>query len=339
MQSRGSQTEYNMLDTVLPSECGTQPFSGGATSIYNLIPSLRTTSTKKQRPFSPNCMEKKVKERLPIRIQWILHYIDAKRVIPNNLLMVDLDDLLAVVMLLLTFFTMSRPNELLLTDKSEFEIILTGLTLADIQWTEQYCQLSINHYKNQVSRLEPKVITLAPPTCGKTHCKCHRLNFFRLLQIYLIRRRNFLSTNEFNRLPMNKQRNLHLNGNSFLFVNTKGKVMQPPDLSSIVEDLKALVKCPEPNRISSYSLRIGGCTLAAGQGLAHLKILHYVSWAIPRLPHGASTRYFKHYTPQDLMMMPFEMIHGKDGHRDLSNTDLPVINIWHSDMAKNLMSI
>ncbi len=62
--------------------------------------------------------------------------------------------------------------------------------------------------------------------------------------------------------------------------------------------------------LSGYSTRLGAVSLCRKQEIDILKVIRYVVWSVNSLPH-ISTRYMK-FTIDDLKILPFEMIHGKN---------------------------
>ena len=73
--------------------------------------------------------------RLPLKLQWLLRYVELLNVNNSNWQLVELDVLSEIFLLLLTFFYISRPPELLFSDdaeSSEWDVITTGLNCGDI---------------------------------------------------------------------------------------------------------------------------------------------------------------------------------------------------------------
>eukprot|EP01083_Nonionella_stella_P292670 995400_1 len=226
---------------------------------------------------------KRRKLRLPLLLRWIVQYLDGKGVSPSTWNTVDLDTLMESLLLLLLFFSISRPSELVFTDKTEdieLEIIRTGLRWSDVSfhnqncaYTRQYMQLTIPWYKNQVFYGEPKLIYMAPPICTDTTHHCHKMDFFMMFQVYK-RRRTALW-------------NLRPDGDAFVFVYSNGKIVRPTDLASLMKKFAKEIGMKNPNAYPSYSIRIGAVSLCAAQNIDPLKLLRYVIWSIKSLPHVA----------------------------------------------------
>ena len=68
--------------------------------------------------------------RLLILIKWIVHFLRSQNCTHTNWYKVPLNTLTESLLLVITFFSISRPAEILYTDEtenSEWEIITTGL--------------------------------------------------------------------------------------------------------------------------------------------------------------------------------------------------------------------
>ena len=72
--------------------------------------------------------------------------------------------------------------------------------------------------------------------------------------------------------------------------------------------MKEFLNPAQKHRYTSYSLRIGGTTLASSSGIDHAKIMKYVGWSQKKLPSMA-IRYmrFKH---EEMALFNYQMIHG-----------------------------
>eukprot|EP01083_Nonionella_stella_P081230 223625_1 len=298
---------------------------------------------------------KRRKLRLPLLLRWIVQYLDGKGVSPSTWNTVDLDTLMESLLLLLLFFSISRPSELVFTDKTEdieLEIIRTGLRWSDVSfhnqncaYTRQYMQLTIPWYKNQVFYGEPKLIYMAPPICTDTTHHCHKMDFFMMFQVYKRRRTALYAKRrtDFERkckkLSTSKRQkqqkylwNLRPDGDAFVFVYSNGKIVRPTDLASLMKKFAKEIGMKNPNAYPSYSIRIGAVSLCAAQNIDPLKLLRYVIWSIKSLPHVAGG--YVSYDIPKLRIIPFEMIHGRNGKTciDLSGNPLAIVSVW--DNAK-----
>ena len=141
------------------------------------------------------------KTRLPLQIKWIVNWIKKLNCVPETWNTIDLDTLTTVILLLLNYFTLSRPNELTFTDKTEnkeWEIKTTGLKWSDIVFNENsvcksdwFLTLRVKWFKNQIYYGEPKIVFMHVPCCSKgTACKskCYLLDFYSMLKILRVRR-------------------------------------------------------------------------------------------------------------------------------------------------------
>ena len=129
---------------------------------------------------------------------------------------------------------------------------------------------------------------------------------------------------------------------NYVFVSDEGAIWRPDKLTQIMKEFGAILKLPHPQQVVPYSLRIGATSLANQQQIEILKILRYVVWSVNHLPHVVG-RYIQ-FTIYDLMIVPFEMIHGcnRPGFKtkDLSQTvKLPVFNPWEGDQVRQLFGI
>eukprot|EP01083_Nonionella_stella_P150920 481564_1 len=225
------------------------------------------------------------KLRLPLLRKWLVQYLIAIKVTPATWRTAKFDDLTKALLLLMMFFSISRPCELLFTDKTEdpeLDIIRTGLRWGDVKfenqhlkYTQQYMTLKIEWFKNQQFRGEPKLIHMAPPTCGdKTH-ECAFLDFYGMYKVYQQRRvklyaqaRTHFESHRrcWSKAKQQKQRqylfNLRVTSDAFVFVYSNGKVLTPSDLSKVMKQLAATIKLKNPKAYPSYALRIGATSLA-----------------------------------------------------------------------------
>ncbi len=239
---------------------------------------------------------------------------------------------------------MSRPAEMVHTNSTEnpdWETIITGLKWSDIQsknmnknYSKRYLQILIRWYKNQEFSCEPKWLFMSTPTCTKTDCKCHILNFYEMFFILKQRRLQY-HTNLKNqqqrcvsvqqkRLYTKRLNNLGTAPNDFIFVGKNGSIWRPSKLTEIVSDMIDQLNIPDPTAYSNYSIRIGATSLGYQQGIDLLKMIRYVIWSVNALPH-VSARYIN-FTIAELRIIPFEMIHGanKKGQKCVDKSDQPL---------------
>eukprot|EP01083_Nonionella_stella_P233529 822689_1 len=110
--------------------------------------------------------------RLPIKIQWIVEFIDYLGVNPRTWWSCPLDNLMNALLISMLFLSIVRPGELLYADKTEdptVEVITNGLRWGDItyggrseEYVERYLRIQIDWYKNKQFRDEPKHVYMAP---------------------------------------------------------------------------------------------------------------------------------------------------------------------------------
>ncbi len=109
------------------------------------------------------------------------------------------------------------------------------MTWSDIQskntnknYARRYLQILVRWYKNQEFRYEPNWLFISTPTCTKTDCKCHILNFYEMFFILQQRRpqnytqlknqqHRFMSVQQ-KRLNTKRLNNLGTAPNDFIFV-------------------------------------------------------------------------------------------------------------------------
>ena len=282
------------------------------------------------------------KVRLPMRLNWIVKYVEYLGVYPDRLHTVPIQNLTLALFFITLFFSVSRPAEILFTNSTEderIEIITTGLRWQDLTFhnlnkpaLEQYIEFKVHWYKNQTTRGKPKIIGMQSPLCGHTHCKCASLNYIAMFQVLKQRRRALTDalTNELRHrgsLPKQKAkqlRNLGTEPHHYIFVSEKGAVWSPSHLRKPMKQIQTVIGMRNPEAFPLYCFRIGAMSLINQQKMDLLKALRYVAWAIPKLPH-VSARYIG-FEDEELRMIPYEMVHGAIDHqglsRDYSNTKL-----------------
>ncbi len=288
--------------------------------------------------------------RLPILLIWIVKYLKHLNVTPSTWNSIPLEILTKALLLLLAFFAITRPSELLFTDSTEnkmWEIITTGLRWSDItlhnmdkRYIYQYMKIKIHWFKNQEFRNEPKIIYMSPPICDDKSCHCQYMDFFAIYCILQKRRNlvheqlhnkvNKISNKSRNKALLKQYRNLNVGPSDYIFVGTKGSIWRPSKLTDIINELVVVIGMKNSDKYTSYSLRIGATSLCNQQEIDILKLLKYVAWSINKLPH-VSNRYVM-FDPLELSMIPFEMIHGRNRpgamNKNNSHKPLEIFNPW-----------
>ncbi len=296
--------------------------------------------------------------RLPIRLKWIITYLISLGVTPTTWYSVSLDNLSKGFLIIMAFFSISRPSEVLFTDKTEraeWEIIATGLKFShlrfcnmDKQYIYRYIEVTIKWFKNQTFRGVPKKIYMGVPICEDVKCSCQYLDFFAIYKVLIKRRKGIhrcLQQQDFSLLIKSerskhrkKLKNLDTKSTNYIFVGLNGSIWRPSMSSECIVELIRVNKIPNPEFYAPYSLRIGGTSLCNQQNIDLLKVLRYVAWSIKSLPH-VSARYIL-FTELELALIPFEMIHGRNtpGEYIKSNIDEPltVFNPWEGDSVYKL---
>jgi len=277
--------------------------------------------------------KRKRKLRKPINIYWIVGWLKSKNITPTTWDTIDLDLLTESLLILLLFFSMSRPSEITFTDNTEnvaWEIITTGLQWGtmkfytnDSNYRESYLLLTINWYKNQEFRGKPKLIYMAPPICNNKFCHCMNfLDFYGMAKMLKFRRSNLT----------NCSMNLGVNNNNFVFVGKNGKIWRPSIFTRLTKDILRVNNVHDPENYAPYSFRIGSMSLAHQQEIDLLKVMRYVVWSIDNLPH-VSNRYIR-FSIQLLKTIPFELIHGRGGLINRSDRiKIPTFNLWDNNEA------
>ncbi len=269
-----------------------------------------------------------VKTRKPIKIHWISAFLIHLNITPETWWTCDLELLTMAFLLLIAFFGIVRPAEILFSDSTEnkkWEIISTGLKWSDItpkntnkSYHRRYLQLYIRWYKNQEFRTEPKLLNMGPPTCNHKECKCHILNFYNMFFVLKKRRQTHIkklvqilqyTTNKKQRSLLEKRINiLDTNPSNYIFVGLNGSIWRPAKLTQVLQQLTENLSIPNPEAYPSYSVRIGASSLCHQQRIDLLKLVRYVIWSTKKFPH-VSQRYIR-FTVANLRIIPFEMIHG-----------------------------
>ncbi len=299
---------------------------------------------------------KKTQQRDPLQVEWIVRYIRKKGVTPATWCTVDLFTFKKCWLLIITYFSISRPFEITFTDKTEnemWEIITTGLKWGDITlnntdkpYIRQYLHLIINWYKNQIDREIPKDIWMSPPICEYNKCICYQLDYIAMYKILKKRCIKFYSdelskANISHNISANVKKilkNTEVRKDKFIFVGRNGAIWGPSKINEIVKDLKITLKLKD--NLLGYSTRIGALSLCRKQQIDILKIIRYVIWSIKNVPH-VSARYMR-FNRKQLQIIPFEMIHGADKKGkpiiNRRNGKLESANLWSDDLAQILFA-
>ena len=302
------------------------------------------------------------KVRKPSEIRWLDRFARFLNCTPKTWKYCNLDLLGKILALLLFFFSVSRPSEVLFTDKTENLLIgkiTTGLKFGDVTIvrdvknpTLSCLHLIIRHYKNQEFRDVPKHIYMQSPICTNENHFCQTLDFFRMWEIYHQRR---CARSDDLQLKLDRghyenysERQVKLITNqlvrpdNFVFVDANGVIWTPKIFDELVSNL---VDCVGENNqyFTSYSIKIGSSSVCNQQGIDLLKVLRYVQWSVKSLPHVVG-RYIS-FKRAELAMIPFEMCHGKNGGGsggkciDKSGNKLITFNLWEkSAVARRFLS-
>ncbi len=265
------------------------------------------------------------KERLPMRLTWIIKYLKYLNVTPNALFKTSLRNLTIGLFYILLFLTISRPAELLFTDKTEddlIEVITTGLQWKDISFMDtdkgkfnEYIQIKIQWFKNQTNRNQPKIIDMQSPLCGDPKCNCIYFDFIKILRVLRQRRHLLIKKLEqinqqssLDRTQEKQLRNLRTKPSNYIFVGQNGAIWSTYHLRPIMKQVQQVVGMKYPQAYPLYCIRIGAMSLVNQQKMDLLKVLRFVAWSINNLPH-VSARYIN-FQSKELRTIPFEMIHG-----------------------------
>ncbi len=289
--------------------------------------------------------------RLPFTLKHILEYTIHKKAIPNNYWKVNIDSLLEILILQLYFFTMSRKNELLHNPRSLNISKNIGLKFHQLKWLNHsnsinnYVDIKIQFYKNKIHHKKPKIIHLGNTHCiNKNKCICNYLNPYKLLHLYIIRRKKLFNNihnlyKSQNIIMPNKFRKLQCKKSNHIFVNKNGTVLTVKFISDLAKKVIKLQNIPDSHRYSAYNIRIGGTSTASAANVNHTKILRYVLWTDNRLLNIAM-RYIR-FSASQLKCVPFEMIHGSINKSfKLKNTNQNMVyDPWKNDSFKKIFGI
>jgi hypothetical protein len=117
-------------------------------------------------------------------------------------------------------------------------------------------------------------------------------------------------TAKYNKPLNDKQtKNLGVRGDDFVFVNSNGTICGYDFVRRLIADIRTFCNLDAKSpKITPYSLRIGGTSLAHHQGIDPLRIMRYVEWKPSKCP-TMHARYVQ-YTEKELSTIPYEILHG-----------------------------
>ncbi len=279
-------------------------------------------------PNMKKLYKRPVAQRLPLRFDWIIDYLRAKGVTPNTWRTIDLELLRKCWFLIFYFFSLTRPVELIYSNKTEnkeWEIITTGLLWEHIthentsgKYIDSYLQVVIPWYKNQKHREVPKVMYMSPPICGNKECDCCLVDFVEMFLVLKKRsQKAYVKLKQQATLKRKKSakmdkmlKNCNVIPSNYVLVSHEGIIYRYSHISAIINDLKNTLNLQHKKQITPYSARIGSVSLCRQQEIDVLKIIKYVIWSVESLPH-ISARYMA-IGIDKLKILPFEMIHGRN---------------------------
>ena len=271
---------------------------------------------------------RKVAVKAPLHIRQLVHYIKNRlKIDPTNLRAAKYDDLLKAFLLVLNFMTLSRPMELLWSDKTEDKAvreIYTGVRWQHIKegrrkgyHSERVLILYIPWFKNQDDRTVSKKIVMCEPTCGKSHHECVCPYFAMWPYLTELHRRRtkrerhpeYITGKRRSKLNGRQTKHLGTREEDYVFVNANGTICGYDFIRRLIKDIRSFCNLESNSpKITPYSLRIGGTSLAHHQGIDPLRIMRYVEWKPAKCPTMHS-RYVQ-YTEKQLSTVPFEILHG-----------------------------
>jgi len=296
--------------------------------------------------------KKPTRTKLPFQLTWIVTWLKRTNVTPTTWWTCPFNDLMKSVLVLFIYFTISRPSEIYMTNKTEnpnWEIITPGLQLGHVQMINELLHIEVWWYKNQEIRHVPKHIFISSPLCTNPNCKCRYLDFILMYQILrsrriaqfrkLVRERENAPTWRSHVNIDNKLDKLGLGNDKFLFVDDTGTVWGPSQFSTLFRNIRATVGMSNPHFFPPYSLKNGSMSMVNLQDIPLLKVIKFVAWSVKRLPH-MSQRYIK-IGVDEMSTIPYEMIHGviRNGDKrtccDLSDRPLTPFNLSNAaEMTK-----
>ena len=240
-------------------------------------PSYHTSDFNRRKAILIKLHSTPRKIRLPFPLLWIVTWIKRIGVFPHTWYSCNYDDLLKVLLILLIFFTISRPGEIYYSNKTEninWDIITTGLCWKDITFSGNLMTLSINWYKNQVHYNVPKLIHIVPPVCLRSDCHCRILNFPKMFIVAKARRQAL-----FTRLLLRRARRgptisnafqkklkyLATNPNDQVFVTKEGSVWGYTRMRKLTKEIHTIIKTKRPKMYPPYAFKGGAMSLVNQQ--------------------------------------------------------------------------
>ena len=239
----------------------------------------------------------------------------------KSISMKNFKNISTITLLQLLFGTAARPYEILpYSGKNK----TNGLKIKDIKFIkhtgqrgkyENYIIIKIQQFKNQISKKIHKKIYLGRTNCGsKSYCNCKIFDPMKLLLIYIKLRKNILQKLQIN--------------NESLFIKENGKSITTNDLHKLTKEMISKLQPTNPNRYSSYSLRIGSTTQMAKTRIDMSMIMNYIGWSQNKLPTMAH-RYIR-YDELTLKNVPYKMVHNENKNQTNYTCDP-----WRSLMPSN----
>ena len=272
-------------------------------------------------------------DRMPITLEMLYNYLYPLKVHGIHHTKCDYDQLLMATALILLFFTMSRPCELF-PDKFGTN---RGLRLSQIEWFKHkqphFCRLEIPIYKNQQFRQTPKFIPFASARCANNSCNCRAFDPYSSLKHLLTRRAQLINEYKQCKKTLSKKKQRIFTSNH-LWIKSDGSLFTVNSISSAIHTMRSMLNLSDQDakRYTAYSFRIGGTTRADFAGISTAKLLKYVKWSDSNLP-SINQRYTR-FRDDQLAMVPFEMIHGRDGKASnaRNKSEFVVFDPWKRDI-------
>ncbi len=294
------------------------------------VPCFRTEEFNRHKKALVKFHSQPRTQKLPFKLIWLVQWARAIGVTPTTWFSCDYNALMKVLIVLITFFTISRLGEIYFTDKTEnkeWDIITTGIKFGDVSFgNKHYCNdvmsIEVNWYKNQQHYNVPKRIHIEEPICSNYSCKCQFLNFHRMYKIALSRRRamhrKLSSEVELGARLSAKFRkkldNLAIAPDKYVFVNTDGSIWRETKMRETFCQIRNIIQMRKPECYPPYSAKVGAMSLVNQQEIQLLKVIKYVAWSIATLPHMSQT--YISISEAEMATIPYEMIHGKIQYGD-----------------------
>ncbi len=236
--------------------------------------------------------------RLPFTIDHIHTYLCSLGVSVKTRASVNINKLLKAVIVLIYFFTMCRPCELVFSPWGNKKpgLVFDNIKLNTLKNNKKFVNVDVYYHKTKSNNQDPKHTFITDTSCSKLTCKCHVLNPYKLLSAYIQRRLK-------SRIVLTSEN---------VFVWNDMKKVTTKDITMLVKEIISANSIPncDSHRYTSYSLKIGGATLACGMGVDHVLLLKYVGWS-DKFLSDSSISYIRPDS-NTLITIPFKMIHGYD---------------------------